>query len=373
MRPHRLAWFRTPPFQRGDTGSNPVTNAKRATLAADRIRGRANGAGAGDTQDLTPTQVRTIINVESGADVTDAANVAAAGAVMDSDISEGEGFLRKTGAGAYEGIKTNIGASVAPSGTDDSASGYAVGSRWIDTTANKEYVCVDASVGAALWTETTSAGAGGGDAWSDPVDAVITPDADSTRDLATTGTRFAIGFLDALDITNNIVVGGTVDGRDVAADGSKIDGIEALADVTDAANVIAALSGATLTGALTVADQLLTRPNIKDYVIESTTPAISSGTLTLDMVNGNDFDVAWNANITTLTVSNWAPSGTLGKLTLRLAMDGTTRTVAWPAGWKWPGGTEPSNPSINQDIFVTVWSRDGGATIYAAEIGQAFA
>ena len=33
---------------------------------------------------------------------------------------------------------------------------------------------------------------------------------------------------------------GTVDGRDVAADGTKLDGIEASADVTDTANVTAA-------------------------------------------------------------------------------------------------------------------------------------
>ena len=38
----------------------------------------------------------------------------------------------------------------------------------------------------------------------------------------------------------NITVTGTVDGRDVAADGSKLDGIEAGADVTDTANVTAA-------------------------------------------------------------------------------------------------------------------------------------
>jgi hypothetical protein len=48
------------------------------------------------------------------------------------------------------------------------------------------------------------------------------------------------------DVTPNtgafttITVTGTVDGRDVAADGSKLDGIEAGADVTDAANVTAA-------------------------------------------------------------------------------------------------------------------------------------
>jgi hypothetical protein len=39
---------------------------------------------------------------------------------------------------------------------------------------------------------------------------------------------------------NNITVTGTVDGRDVAADGTKLDGIEASADVTDTANVTAA-------------------------------------------------------------------------------------------------------------------------------------
>ena len=44
----------------------------------------------------------------------------------------------------------------------------------------------------------------------------------------------------ALDVTNNITVGGTVDGRDIATDGTKLDGIEASADVTDATNVNAA-------------------------------------------------------------------------------------------------------------------------------------
>lgn len=38
----------------------------------------------------------------------------------------------------------------------------------------------------------------------------------------------------------NVVVSGNVDGRDVSADGTKLDGIEALADVTDTTNVTAA-------------------------------------------------------------------------------------------------------------------------------------
>lgn len=44
-----------------------VSLAKQADLAADRIQGRANGAGTGAPQALTAAQVRTIINVEDGA------------------------------------------------------------------------------------------------------------------------------------------------------------------------------------------------------------------------------------------------------------------------------------------------------------------
>jgi len=54
------------------------------------------------------------------------------------------------------------------------------------------------------------------------------------------GTTAAAGSFTTVGATGNITVGGTVDGRDVATDGTKLDGIEALADVTDTANVTAA-------------------------------------------------------------------------------------------------------------------------------------
>lgn len=56
----------------------------------------------------------------------------------------------------------------------------------------------------------------------------------------------------------NVTVSGTVDGRDVASDGTKLDGIEASADVTDATNVAAAgalmTSGGTMSGDLNFGD-----------------------------------------------------------------------------------------------------------------------
>ena len=49
-----------------------------------------------------------------------------------------------------------------------------------------------------------------------------------------------VDFDAGIDVTGNITVTGTVDGRDVAADGTKLDGIETGADVTDTTNVTAA-------------------------------------------------------------------------------------------------------------------------------------
>ena len=50
-----------------------------------------------------------------------------------------------------------------------------------------------------------------------------------------------------VDLSGNVTVGGTVDSRDLATDGAKLDLIEAQADVTDETNVTDALDGATLT------------------------------------------------------------------------------------------------------------------------------
>ena len=48
-------------------------------------------------------------------------------------------------------IKHNLAAAVAPTTTDDTSAGYAVGSRWINTTADKSYLCVDATASSAIW------------------------------------------------------------------------------------------------------------------------------------------------------------------------------------------------------------------------------
>ncbi len=65
------------------------------------------------------------------------------------------------GIGNVQNTKNNFSATTAPTTTDDASEGYSVGSEWIDTTADKAYVCLDATAAAAVWTETTQSGGGG--------------------------------------------------------------------------------------------------------------------------------------------------------------------------------------------------------------------
>ncbi len=73
-----------------------------------------------------------------------------------------DGILVGAGTGAITAKKSEWSKTVAPSAaTDDVSLGYVVGSRWIDTTADKEYVCLDNTDGAAVWLDTTAGAAGG--------------------------------------------------------------------------------------------------------------------------------------------------------------------------------------------------------------------
>lgn len=89
--------------------------------------------------------------IEAGADVTDSANVAGAGAVMHVDISAVEGLIRKIGSTTYEAIKTNLTSTTAPGFSDDNTQGYAPLSLWLDTDDDVLYICADAATSLAFW------------------------------------------------------------------------------------------------------------------------------------------------------------------------------------------------------------------------------
>jgi len=67
------------------------------------------------------------------------------------------GFIRFDGTDYIE-LKNNISATAAPTATDDSGAGYAVGSVWLDTTNDKAYIAMDVTSTAAVWVEITQSG-----------------------------------------------------------------------------------------------------------------------------------------------------------------------------------------------------------------------
>ena len=81
-----------------------------------------------------------------------------------------------------------------------------------------------------------------------------------------TGDKFE--FSHAVDVAGNITLTGTVDGRDIATDGTKLDGIEASADVTDATNVAAA--GAVMDGDFT-SNGFMRRTGAGTYTVDTST------------------------------------------------------------------------------------------------------
>lgn len=123
----------------------------------------------------------------------------------------------------------------------------------------------------------------------------------------------------------------------------------------------------TLAGAET-----LTNKKIGNYSNTFTSPAISAGTLTLDLSTTNVFNVSLDANITTLAISNVTASAAVS-FTLIFTADGTARTVTWPGSVKWPGGAAPTLTSTSGKkdllVFVTV---DAGTTWLAQVSGQNF-
>lgn len=141
--------------------------------------------------------------------------------------------------------------------------------------------------------------------------------------------------------------------------------------VTSSLTSVGTLTGLTVGGTANFQDNTVQRPTLRDYGETRTAPTISSGALTLNLENGNVFEVALNANVTTFTISNPPASGTAGSLTLKLTADGTARTITWGSAVKWPGGTAPTLTSTNNKVDVLVFvTMDAGTTYFGFVAGQ---
>ena len=125
----------------------------------------------------------------------------------------------------------------------------------------------------------------------------------------------------------------------------------------------------TVSGSIFLSGSLNT-PTFIDYEERFTSPTISAGVLTLNLANGNVFDVALNAN-TTLTISSPPAANNAGSFVLIFTADGNPRVVSWGASILWPGGTAPTLTSTNgkKDVFGFI-SLNTGSNWYGFIGGQ---
>jgi hypothetical protein len=109
-----------------------------------------------------------------------------------------------------------------------------------------------------------------------------------------------------------------------------------------------------------------------DYAITSTTVSSSSGSITLDLNDGNAFQTTLTENITTVTLSNPPGSGIYGELIWKITQDTTARTVTFPAAVDWPGATAPTISTGSGDVDIIYLRTWDGGTIWYGSFEQAF-
>lgn len=120
------------------------------------------------------------------------------------------------------------------------------------------------------------------------------------------------------------------------------------------------------------ADQLATRPEMKDYA--ETVNAIGGtggGTQDIDLTLGNVVTATVDTSANTFTFSNPSATGKSCSFTLILT-NGGSQTVNWPGAVDWPGGAAPTLTTTGVDVlvFTTV---DAGTRWYGFAAGLAMA
>ena len=109
---------------------------------------------------------------------------------------------------------------------------------------------------------------------------------------------------------------------------------------------------ATVSGAITA----------KNYVTTVPAATTAAATTSIDFSTGNIFKLSLGTNITTLSISN-AVAGTY----LLEIIQGGTYTVAFPAAWKWSGGSAPTITATSgkTDMITIVYD---GTTYFASAV-----
>ena len=403
-----------------ELGTNPSTiDINAGTVDGAVIGGTTPAAITGTTVTSTGNIVVTgtvdgrdvatdgtkLDGIEASADVTDTTNVTAAGALMDSEVTNlaqvkafdsadyataaqgtlAANALPKAGGAMTGAITTNStfdGRDVATDGTK--LDGIEASADVTDTTNVVASLTAGSNITIAADGTIASTASGGGETLAQTL----------ALGAVTGGTDISVSSGD------NIVMAAssTVDGRDVSVDGTKLDGIEASADVTDATNVTAAgalmdsevtnlaqvkafdssdyataTQGTTADAALPKAGGTVTGTVVFGAAITEDAETLTGTSTTIDLATATNFlhDLT---GATTYTFSNPSSTGNATAFTLKIIQDSTARAITWPSSVDWAGGTAPTLTATNNGVDVFVfYTIDGGTTYYGFTAGQAMA
>jgi hypothetical protein len=150
--------------------------AARSTNATSPIFGLTKSADSGSTwspvliatQDCkigigksNPTSALDIIGDIAVSGTVDGVDLGTLGTSLSGHLSDTANphSVNKTQVGLSNvpNTKMNLSATADPTATDDDASGYTVGSQWLNTTTNTVFTCFDDSTGASVWGSPAAA------------------------------------------------------------------------------------------------------------------------------------------------------------------------------------------------------------------------
>lgn len=262
----------------------------------------------------------------------------------------------EVGLGNVSNLKCNWSAGAPPTAWDDAASGYNVGSRWVDTTNDEEYVCLDATNGAAVWEKTTAHTTAGADstAFHSNVGAEIYALTEKSNLVGTD--LLLIEDSEDSDSKKKVQVGNLISVSTPFSDDTPL-----LADETDDTKQLrfelAAISTGT-TRVITVPDSDITLHNEgHDTTLDPLTGDIDfnghdASDVALQTFHSEESvsgaNVDWSAsNFQTITLTadttlTFTSPGGVAMLQLRVVQDATGGwSITWPT-IKWEGGSAPS-------------------------------